>query len=416
MYCIRSHLDFVFLDFDGTLIDSETIHKQIWCDICSVFEVEPPVDFSAYHGLPASQIAARLFADPDHATQALCLFESQELERDYNWNPGAYDFVKYMSSIEVPLAIVTNSRLQKVLKFLNNNKVYDLFRFIISCEQFLERKPHPEAYLLALSKSKCIKERVIAVEDSRSGATSAYAAGLNYCIVQPSNGYHFNDWIDAILQTITCSYYEQTEIASNTLWAFHNRPEALDHSDVIIGLGSYDNSVPLECVRLWKMGLGSYILFTGKSGNWTTGWKDSTEAQRFRSVALDEGVPASSIILENEATNIGENIRFSRDIMRDRHWRKSIVVTKPQTILRARLTIDALRFDESFLVTSAASSKIQYVSRFGRHQLYNEMVGDLDRIIQYPSRGFMERVDIPDKVMLAYETLKLAGFVSHLLK
>jgi hypothetical protein len=44
------------------------------------------------------------------------------------------------------------------------------------------------------------------------------------------------------------------------------------------------------------------------------------------------------------------------------------------------------------------------------------MVGDLQRIIEYPKLGFMIPQVVPDHVRAAYETLVTAGFTRHLLK
>ena len=43
------------------------------------------------------------------------------------------------------------------------------------------------------------------------------------------------------------------------------------------------------------------------------------------------------------------------------------------------------------------------------------MVGDLQRIREYPARGFQVAQDIPDDVWAAFETLVAAGFDRHLI-
>lgn len=42
------------------------------------------------------------------------------------------------------------------------------------------------------------------------------------------------------------------------------------------------------------------------------------------------------------------------------------------------------------------------------------MVGDLQRIIMYPSRGLQLEQHVPDMVLKAYESLIDAGFTKHL--
>jgi len=54
--------------------------------------------------------------------------------------------------------------------------------------------------------------------------------------------------------------------------------------------------------------LAPILVFSGGLGNVTRGiWKDP-EADRYRTDALDMGVPAEAIFIENASSNTGENI------------------------------------------------------------------------------------------------------------
>jgi hypothetical protein len=43
--------------------------------------------------------------------------------------------------------------------------------------------------------------------------------------------------------------------------------------------------------------------------------------------------------------------------------------------------------------------------------LISELVGDIERIITYPDKGFQIRQDIPDNVMMAYSRLRASGYL-----
>jgi hypothetical protein len=45
----------------------------------------------------------------------------------------------------------------------------------------------------------------------------------------------------------------------------------------------------------------------------------------------------------------------------------------------------------------------------------NEMVGDIDRVIRYPSRGFQIPHQLPPQILESWRELVAAGFVHHLL-
>jgi uncharacterized SAM-binding protein YcdF (DUF218 family) len=102
---------------------------------------------------------------------------------------------------------------------------------------------------------------------------------------------------------------------AKVLWDYHNRIDELKklQSSVIIGLGSYDIRVAQYCARLYLDGYGQKIVFTGKLGNWTRDKWIKSEAEIFADAAI--GVPREDIWLEPEATNIGENIAYSKCLL-----------------------------------------------------------------------------------------------------
>ena len=209
--------------------------------------------------------------------------------------------------------------------------------------------------------------------------------------------------------------FSSVDEAAEVVWQFHNIPDPLMNRDVIIGLGSYDDSVAEESARLWSLGFGSAIIFSGNQGNWTSGNILGTEAMRFANIANEAGVPVSKIILEESATNIAENIIFSSQLMIGLGWQTAIIVTKPQTIRRTKLTVAKHYLPENVTVSCPNVPMAGMIDRFGRERIYSEIVGDLDRIIQYPSRGFHQKIEIPSAVLKAFECPKNCGFTSHLL-
>ena len=59
------------------------------------------------------------------------------------------------------------------------------------------------------------------------------------------------------------------------------------------------------------------------------------EADVMRAMAIDQGVPASDIMLEQRAANTYQNVRFVGDILRDRHWTRILLVSSPYHMRRA---------------------------------------------------------------------------------
>jgi uncharacterized SAM-binding protein YcdF (DUF218 family) len=202
--------------------------------------------------------------------------------------------------------------------------------------------------------------------------------------------------------------------AGRILWDFHLIYDRLSPSDLIAGLGSYDLRVADHCARLYHEGLAGRILFTGKSGNWTGGIYKASEAEAFAERAMELGVPEPSILIEPRATNIGENIRFTR-AMTEGFVNRIIIVTKPQTQRRAFATVRAQWPEVEAMVTAPQTPFEQQPTKaYPLENFINEMVGDVKRLIDYPARGFQIAQPVPPAVADAFDFLVKAGYDSHL--
>ncbi|WP_299155210.1 YdcF family protein [uncultured Tateyamaria sp.] len=121
------------------------------------------------------------------------------------------------------------------------------------------------------------------------------------------------------------------------LWDFHRIRSELGPADWAVALGSYDTTVATEAAKLRLQGTVEKILFTGHFGNWTRGTFDNTEAETFAAIAVAEGVQSDDVFLEKDATNIGENIDFSKRILGNSV--SVVFVAKPQTMKRCFATV-----------------------------------------------------------------------------
>ena len=201
--------------------------------------------------------------------------------------------------------------------------------------------------------------------------------------------------------------------AARLLWDFHCVYDELEPADAIVGLGSYDLRVAERCADLYKAGMSSRVIFTGASGNWTVGLFDRSEASAFGRHAIESGMPAEAITLEEAATNIGENLASTSRLIPTA--KSVILVTKPQTQLRCKATAQKQWAGVRAMTTAPKTAfEDQPAGPQDERGLFCEMVGDLERIMTYPARGFQVDVDIPDRVLSAFQTLRAAGFTDHL--
>lgn len=206
-----------------------------------------------------------------------------------------------------------------------------------------------------------------------------------------------------------------------TLWDYHRLNQQLVPADAILVLCSHDTIVARRGAELFLDGLAPLLIFSGGLGVITRHLWREPEADQFARIAIEMGVPAERILVENQSTNTGENVRFTRRMLAAKRLdpRSFIVVQKPYMERRSYATFRKFWPEKEIRVTSPQVSLDAYLSRYSNDSLTVDdvigiMVGDLQRIRIYPERGFQIPQEIPDDVWRAYEQLVEAGYDKYL--
>ncbi|MES2876341.1 MAG: YdcF family protein [Patescibacteria group bacterium] len=194
-----------------------------------------------------------------------------------------------------------------------------------------------------------------------------------------------------------------------------------EKSDVIIGLGSHDLGVARHVVLLYTQGYAPLIVFSGNVGRLTHGVFTEPEADAYRREAVRLGVPAEAILTEVASTNTGQNIVMSQQVLADYDIRpkRVLLVHKPYMLRRDYATFmkqweGAEMVQVRCLAEDAAMET--YLNQTARpDETIAVIVGDVQRIIEYPKYGFQIEQDIPDNVMQAYNRLVKRGYDTHLI-
>jgi uncharacterized SAM-binding protein YcdF (DUF218 family) len=200
------------------------------------------------------------------------------------------------------------------------------------------------------------------------------------------------------------------------LWQYHRLGHELRAADAAIGLGSHDLGVATYTAELYHRGLFPVIVFTGGSTPTTRDRFPRGEAVHYREHALDLGVPDSAILLDPKATNTGANIINSRTLLTAAGYqpRRVLLISKPYAERRSYATARKLWPDVEIGCASMPLGYDDYVRTISDERLVVDMMtGDLQRIIEYPARGFAIPQHVPPDVLAAYERLRAAGFVSR---
>ena len=200
------------------------------------------------------------------------------------------------------------------------------------------------------------------------------------------------------------------------LWNYHRLEQSLLPAEGILVFGSNDLRVAEYAVSLFQAGFGPWILFSGARGRMTDDWPE-TEAATMAALARSRGVPDDCIFIEDRATNTGENIRLARELLdaAGRNPSRVIVVQKPYMERRTQAALDVQWPGVECRVTSPPIRFDNYCTEdLPAHLVIEAMVGDFQRILDYPALGFTSEQPVPPEVLEACRFLCRQGFAGQL--
>jgi uncharacterized SAM-binding protein YcdF (DUF218 family) len=205
---------------------------------------------------------------------------------------------------------------------------------------------------------------------------------------------------------------------AKTLWNYNYLVMPVEKADLILVLGSNDIRVAERGAKLFLAEFAPLILFSGNLGALTTNLYQKPEAEVFADIAKKMGVPEEKILIEDKSTNTGDNIIYTKKLLLDKGIKvsKIILVQKPYMLRRAYATFRKQWPEMDFIVTSPEISFKNYPNeKISKNLLINIMVGDTQRIREYPKKGFQIEQRIPEEVWSAYEELVKRGYTNHLI-
>lgn len=212
--------------------------------------------------------------------------------------------------------------------------------------------------------------------------------------------------------------------ALQLIWDYMHMGHELKKADAILVLGNRDIRVAQYAADLYLAGWAPWLLFSGSGIQEThkpgrERFINSTEAEVFAKIAIDKGVPAEAIIIEDKAENTGQNYEYSLRLLKEKgiEPKTLIIVQKPYMERRAYATGKVWLPSLELISTSPDISLADYPNEDNSHDEHwiHTMVGDLQRIKEYPAKGFQVKQEIPKEVWEAYEYLVEAGYTNRLI-
>ena len=197
----------------------------------------------------------------------------------------------------------------------------------------------------------------------------------------------------------------------------------LKKSDAIFVLGNRDMRIADYAAKLYLDGWAPILICAGSGSihNHKPGREKfigTTEADVFAKIAINMGVPKESVIIENESQNTGENYKFVIDKLKEKSIdpERIIVVQKPYMERRAYATGKVWLPNVDIIMSSPPISFENYANdSMSQVQVINSLVGDIQRIKEYPQKGFQITQDIPKDIWEAYEYLIGQGYTEKMI-
>lgn len=177
-------------DMDGTLLDTEAVFKTIVFEVCTElgFEMTDAVHMAMVGS--SHERTNQLLIEAYGVTFPYSLFDERcrvtMRERSHGGVPvkqGARELLTELRERNIPIAVATSSRQPHAHTHLGAAGLLDLFETVVTRDDVVNPKPHPEPYLTAARRLGVDPLQCLALEDSHAGVRAAHAAGMQTIMV-----------------------------------------------------------------------------------------------------------------------------------------------------------------------------------------------------------------------------------------
>lgn len=182
--------DAVVFDMDGTILDTELVFRAI------VFEVAEKLGFAMTDAVHLAMVGSSHertrqildeayggdfpYLDFDEGCRTLM---HERMAETVPVKAGARELLGELRTRGIPAAIATSSRMPHAHGHLGRAGLWEMFETVVTRDDVVNPKPHPEPYLTAARRLGVAPGRCLAVEDSHAGVRAAHAAGMRTIMV-----------------------------------------------------------------------------------------------------------------------------------------------------------------------------------------------------------------------------------------
>jgi beta-phosphoglucomutase-like phosphatase (HAD superfamily) len=188
-------IEAVIFDMDGTLAETEEIHRLAFNQAFADFKLGWSWDVATYRALlkvtggkeriahfaamNGAAVDAGLIADLHGAKTAI--YTGIVAKGGVPLRPGVKDFIEAARGRGLRLAIATTTSMPNVEALLGaamGGRWREIFPIVGAGDMVARKKPAPDVYELVLRELGAAPDHCVAIEDSRNGVQAARAAGI----------------------------------------------------------------------------------------------------------------------------------------------------------------------------------------------------------------------------------------------
>jgi HAD superfamily hydrolase (TIGR01509 family) len=188
----------MFIDLDGTLADSILVMRAAYESLLASLDIVPTQsEFDQLNGPPLSEVVRLLKIRHSLGQDASELQRRYDRILDQNYDhirpcPGAIDLLQKAKINACTVGVVTSNSAARTHRWLERVNLSRFIDFVVSGDEVMHGKPHPEAYLRACERGCCSPAAAIAIEDSPQGARAAIDAGIKTFVIAAES--HSKTW------------------------------------------------------------------------------------------------------------------------------------------------------------------------------------------------------------------------------